>query len=202
MTKKEKILKLTLELFLTKGYENSSMNVIAHNAGIKKPTLYHHFKDKAELDILVFNYWYEKMGEEGKENLNDRPLIEQIRYYGSALEKMKEGIGLRRIFGDQASTMGDKFKEFLHSLAIKYPEVLEKLHENSNNFMKRFVTQFENAMKNGEIRDDIDPKLLSYHLLTMIKGIGSIDSSIDEFNLQKQGPEMFESFIKMLRVKG
>jgi len=49
---KEKILKQAVQLFIVKGYENTSMREIARKVGIQAPGIYHYFKSKQ--DIL---YW-------------------------------------------------------------------------------------------------------------------------------------------------
>ena len=63
MKTREKILRVGIELFLKKGYNKASMALIATEVGIKKASLYHHFKNKEELAICVIDYFDEKMGE-------------------------------------------------------------------------------------------------------------------------------------------
>ena len=43
-TRKKEIIMATLELAANKGLGNVSMNMIADKVGIKKPSLYNHFK--------------------------------------------------------------------------------------------------------------------------------------------------------------
>ena len=54
MKTKEKILNVSLKLFSSKGYSGTSMNEIAEIVGIKKPSLYFHFKSKAEIFTKLF----------------------------------------------------------------------------------------------------------------------------------------------------
>ncbi|QGZ31978.1 TetR/AcrR family transcriptional regulator [Stutzerimonas stutzeri] len=49
LAKREAILSAARELFLSNGYEGSSMDAIAAEAGVSKLTLYSHFKDKEAL---------------------------------------------------------------------------------------------------------------------------------------------------------
>ncbi len=46
---KDKILKASLQSFLTIGIDQSSLNHIADRIGIKKPSIYYHFKSKEEI---------------------------------------------------------------------------------------------------------------------------------------------------------
>lgn len=49
LKKRQAILEAAKNLFLTLGYEGSSMDAIAHNAGVSKLTVYNHFHDKTQL---------------------------------------------------------------------------------------------------------------------------------------------------------
>lgn len=54
-TTREKILNSTIELLLSKGYENVSMREIAKSTGIKASSIYNHFQSKEQIidEILV-----------------------------------------------------------------------------------------------------------------------------------------------------
>jgi len=49
LEKRQRILSAAKALFLAHGYHASSMNQIAHEAGVSKLTVYNHFQDKATL---------------------------------------------------------------------------------------------------------------------------------------------------------
>ncbi|MBB6214195.1 AcrR family transcriptional regulator [Anaerosolibacter carboniphilus] len=49
MTTKDKILMVSLKLFLTQGYDNTTLSMIADEVNIKKPSIYYHFKSKEDL---------------------------------------------------------------------------------------------------------------------------------------------------------
>ena len=54
MTTKERILDEALTLFAEKGYDGTSMDLIAERVGIKGPSLYKHYKGKEEiLNVLI-----------------------------------------------------------------------------------------------------------------------------------------------------
>jgi len=46
MKTKEVIIKTALKLFLSKGFNETSMNEIAGEVGVSKPAIYHHLKIK------------------------------------------------------------------------------------------------------------------------------------------------------------
>jgi AcrR family transcriptional regulator len=49
MTSKEKIIDAAIEVFFEKGFDGASMRVIAERAGLTKPMIYYHFKNKEAL---------------------------------------------------------------------------------------------------------------------------------------------------------
>lgn len=63
MNRKEEILLITLELAAEKGLSNVSMAQIAEKMGIKKPSLYNHFKSKDEIIAAMYQYFRDKSKE-------------------------------------------------------------------------------------------------------------------------------------------
>ena len=63
MTRKEEILLVTLELAAENGLSNVSMAQIAEKIGIRKPSLYNHFKSKDEIIAEMYRYFRDKSKE-------------------------------------------------------------------------------------------------------------------------------------------
>jgi AcrR family transcriptional regulator len=62
ISKKEAILKSALEIFVTKGFDNTSTTAITKYAGVGTGTLFIHFKTKEELiNVLYLNIKKERM---------------------------------------------------------------------------------------------------------------------------------------------
>ena len=85
MTKKESkekrindITDAAMEIFLKKGYENTTMESIAKKAGISKGGLYHHFKSKDMVLVFVNQKISEK--------------LEKIAYESVEMPSVKEGL--------------------------------------------------------------------------------------------------------------
>ena len=79
----ERILDVSLELFMKKGYENTSVKEIVDNlGGLTKGAIYHHFKSKEEILYAVSEKIYESL----------KPKIGKIRKDKSltGLEKLRK----------------------------------------------------------------------------------------------------------------
>lgn len=68
--RKEEIVLTTLELAAQKGLANVSMSMIADKIGIKKPSLYKHFKSKDE----IVEATYQSLRQQAKEKANIKPM--------------------------------------------------------------------------------------------------------------------------------
>lgn len=63
MNRKEEILLVTLELAAENGLSNVSMAQIAEKIGIRKPSLYNHFKSKDEIIAAMYQFFRDKTKE-------------------------------------------------------------------------------------------------------------------------------------------
>ena len=89
-TRKKEIIMATLELAANKGLGNVSMNIIADNVGIKKPSLYNHFASKEELVEAMYQF----LREEAKKNANVGAIDYTVIFAGkSALEILRMMVG-------------------------------------------------------------------------------------------------------------
>jgi AcrR family transcriptional regulator len=51
---RERVLRASVEIFSRRGFRATSMNEIAAGVGLSKPTLYHYFRNKEELLVLIY----------------------------------------------------------------------------------------------------------------------------------------------------
>lgn len=81
--RKEEIVLTTLELAAQKGLANVSMSMIADKIGIKKPSLYKHFKSKDEIVEAMYQF----LRQQAKEKANIKPMDYNTFFEGkTALE--------------------------------------------------------------------------------------------------------------------
>ena len=63
MDKKLKVMNVAIELFATRGFDKTSINLICEEAGVSKGLIFHHFKNKDDLLRQVFLRMAEIMNE-------------------------------------------------------------------------------------------------------------------------------------------
>uniref|UniRef100_A9AAS5 Transcriptional regulator, TetR family n=1 Tax=Methanococcus maripaludis (strain C6 / ATCC BAA-1332) TaxID=444158 RepID=A9AAS5_METM6 len=174
MSTKEKIVQNAAKLFLTKGYNQTSLNEIAEKSGITKGGIYHHFKDKNELFVEMaeafkskFMTLVSKMEQESSlENLlknyfeNSEVLMQEIAdYLEFSMDDIKYFSEFQSRFTLDAIQYGPKDIDFTMNTKMMYSILKKKI---------------ELAKKNGEILEDIDSKELSLEIIAIIEGYSNL----------------------------
>ena len=128
-TRREDIALIALGLFRQEGFSGTSMNAVARAAGIRKPSLYHHFASKEELFIAA--------------------LTADI---AAPLERV------RALDADPSGAPGDRFRialgllydamveSSIGSLAAVVAETARKVPEVAEGFHDEFIAVFEDAL--------------------------------------------------------
>lgn len=89
--RKKELIKTAYELFITKGYENTSVDEIIAKAGIAKGTYYYHFESKEQVLEEVVNMMIDEGVERAKQVINSNlKLEEKLVYTILALRVMPE----------------------------------------------------------------------------------------------------------------
>lgn len=142
-------------LFFSKGYNNSTMDEIAKEAGFTKKTLYSYFTSKEEI--------YEKITERGYLILNDLFL--------EALEKEKNSSEILKI-----KAMGYSFLKFERDYSGYFKSVFESdgsilecesLEQTTLDMLQKCI---KDGVKKGEITDKIDCVSISLILWSSLMG--------------------------------
>lgn len=79
--RKKELIKIAYELFITKGYENTSVDEIIAKAGIAKGTYYYHFESKEQMLEEVVNMMIDAGVERAKQILQSDLKIEEKLVY-------------------------------------------------------------------------------------------------------------------------
>lgn len=144
----QKILEVSLKLFMEKGYDETTvLDIVANLGGLTRGAFYHHFKSKEEvLDAL------------GDKLFFDNNPFERVKQYTNlnGLEKIKMSIKLQYEDSVQQSVG-------LMSLSmLKNPKILVKSLETNWNMVGPCIAElFEEGIKDGSIEKSASPEVLS-----------------------------------------
>lgn len=198
--RKQIILEAAEKLFLSNGYEDTTMDEIANEAEFSKGTLYNYFTSKEELYLAIGTKAYEII----------------IDYTKTSIEKQKPGV-------DQLKTVGYAYYEFtknfpgythiFHDIAIKLPYVAQKPHDKLTLVEKDYLNKSEmygnlfkdtiiKAIKTKTIRSDKDPMLIGFTLFMMTSGImKELEQHRNTFEKMKfNGDDIIEFVFEMIEA--
>jgi AcrR family transcriptional regulator len=163
------IIEAAEKLFLSQGFENTTMEQIANQAEYSKGTLYNYYSSKDDLYIAIGSKAYELI----------------LKYTKEFTEKEKAGM-------EQLMAVGYAYYEFtkehpnyasiFHDIALKIPDIaskpksklseIEKEYLNlSNTYRDIFVKILNEAIQNKAIRADKNPFMIGYVLSTLTRGL-------------------------------
>ena len=167
--RKTYIIQVAEKLFLSQGYNNTTMDQIAEEAEFSKGTVYKYFLSKDEIYLTLGIKAYEMIIEKTTKFTEKEELgIPQLMAVGKAYHQFyKENPNYAMIFHH----IGDKFPE-LTSKPKKELTRNEKLYlDKSNAYRDLFVGVINDAIKNSKLRVDKDPFLIGITLATLTSGL-------------------------------
>jgi AcrR family transcriptional regulator len=154
---REHILEVAKQAFTRSGAD-ASLDDIAKQAGVGPGTLYRHFPTREELLKAVYRTEMEKLAAAEQRFAETMPPVEALRAW---LLLFVDGIATKQIIAPALNTLvGDPKKVFEASYA--------QVHDALRALVKR-------AVKNGDIRKDLDP----IDLLRALVGVANVASTPD-----------------------
>ncbi|MFA5328876.1 MAG: TetR/AcrR family transcriptional regulator [Prolixibacteraceae bacterium] len=190
---KEFITDEAFKLFLNHSYEAVSISEISQAIGFTKGALYHHFKNKEELFKSVIDKYV--LMPELIADVDKISLGEFIQLSVTQTEKI-----IRNLFGFSLVYAPINYMSMFADAFRHYPGYAELKGDFINNEIAKTKKVIENAIKSGEIRDDINISLIATNFFSINMGLaGNLvrNNSIDDaINLLKE--QNFE-FYKLLK---
>ncbi len=183
ISKKEKILNQSLQLFATHGFAHVSVSMIAKQAGVTKSLIFHHFESKEQLWETVKETFFKKYAE-SQMNLFEveKDPIELIRksmrFY---FEFVKNNPLIPRFFAYAHLENDEKCGQMDQPLIAKGSELIRA------------------AQKNGLMRKDFNPVILVMNFITVINQYFIAECHFKQWDHSMyQKPETFiDDFIEL-----
>ena len=170
--KQNKILDAAYEVFVGKGYSETTMDDIAKKSNMSKGAIYHYYNSKKSLFLALIDHW-------------------ETYSFPDFYTKNKKNKSASQILKDIADVVYDVFKKKKHvflaeiefwSLANKDEDVKEKSKILYNKLLYLFELILKKGIREKEFRD-VDTKIISMNILTSLQGVNWFclfdDSEID-----------------------
>lgn len=191
---REYIIDEAYKLFLNKSYEAVSISIISDAIGFTKGALYHHFKSKEELFRAVIDKYF------------TIPVLDAdfdkftLKEYNEVLFAHTVKI-LRSIFHQDVIFVPVNFLGLITDAFRHYNGFAEEKMRFINHEVNNTILVLENAIKRGEIRPDINTKVIAAQYLSSTMGMAGdiiLHSSL-ELTI-KSLRDQFDEFYKLLKI--
>jgi AcrR family transcriptional regulator len=181
MSTKQKILDVSLQLFMQVGFENTYMDDVAKKAGVTKPAIYYYFKDKQALFEASASMFLEQMAHMMKpEGEGILPLEEMLFTIFGSLPAWFAHYQQMSGTNDHASLL--RSQVFIYDAMTRIPDfrsAISTLYRNSAFLLQQAC---EEAARRGEIRSEVDMPTVGILINSMVEGLmlmAMIDPQID-----------------------
>lgn len=178
MNTRERIIAHSFNLFLNKGYTSVNISQILKDLNLSRGGFYHHFHNKEEVLKEVIEKYY----------------IDQLNYLTGIVESAKNFkdimAGIEKLAVAQMEVLEDINDErpnhyYLMFEAMKlFPEMKESISRWYVESIKKLKQFIEACVASGEIREDIEPSMLSLQIITQVEGLFLMSYFVDK-NISK-----------------
>ena len=170
---RQTILDTALIEFAEKGYSATKLHDIALKAGVTRGAIYWHFENKADL--------YLKLQDEISGEAN--AIIQEAIDEGGTFQDIIKRVLVRSLEYMERSERFRSFMQLLYTKTEMSPELEEGWRRNveqGENTLQGLIQIFESARKEGQIKQDVDPRELAFTFLALQNGAATLRIMLDE----------------------
>lgn len=158
--RKEKILEVGINEFASKGYEKANINIIAKKAGISIGLMYKYFSTKEDLFITCIQRGMSILDDAVDEILksDDKLLTKAEKLIRTTCQLSQKDANYVKLYNEITSERNSE-------KAMKFAKAIEG--ETS----KKYVKCITDALANGDVRQDMDPRLFAFFLDNLLTSL-------------------------------
>jgi len=181
--RRQQILASALNLFTTKGFENTTVDQIAESSGLSKGAVYWYFDSKLSILFAVADQYVEES-------------IQVLKNFASVKDIKPEAIYLvHRDLLDQRLSRQEQCKLFglLFNMAGQFPEIKEHLKRYDRMWDTTAAMLIDAAVRNGDFKP-VDSTLLAQGINAMYMGLSNrqqLDPGIDVVKVLETATRLF-----------
>ncbi|MEA3424434.1 MAG: TetR/AcrR family transcriptional regulator [Bacillota bacterium] len=199
MNTKNQIIKTSLKHFISQGYDYTSLNQIAEDVGIKKSSLYYHFKSKDDLLYEGIKMITQEL------NVSIADNVQKNKQTRLRLENLFESI---LDFNSNISLLlGNNFNAPANINA--FFQMSSNRFENVSILIDRFYDDIVSIIKDiiitgqdkNEVKKNIDVEMTSIDILSRIEGLITLSSIYKKIDLNKIRLVLYENLWSGLQIE-
>lgn len=181
--RREQILSCSMEVFLSKGYHNTTMKEIVASTGLSKGAIYHYFSSKEDIFNAIFLDFDQKITADFERiSVADDPLTEIKNLLTSTLDEMIRF-----------------FRMYYVCLEMSESDALQRQFDQTTEFIRQSVTRSITEKYDLPTQVDVEDVFSSFNL--MMEGLLSLAATKKSFNANEQLLVVFRVIDHLLEVK-
>lgn len=161
---REYILKRAFDVFISKGYDSTSISILQQELNMSRGAMYRYFKNKEDLFFAVIDRYFFRLYSKALKDLDNEysalELIEEIHRRNKISVRLLYRTGLTR-------AVFLNYTALIIQAAKYYPNFLAKFKEIQLGFIRTWKKALIKSIERGEIKSDIDINIMS-HLFNSI----------------------------------
>jgi AcrR family transcriptional regulator len=163
------ILDAARKVFAEKGYHDTRLDDIAAQAGFSKAALYNYYNDKESIFLSLANRDFELLFEAIKNNLDpsaqfldnlQKILNTVFSFFGEHFAFLLATTNFHQSCNESNGKIGEYHEKLFCQFKKKYSQVFEV-----------FTEVLKEGKRRGEISYDLDEKIISQYLVSLLRGI-------------------------------
>jgi|GEM_PF-3457684 len=188
---KEKILMAALQSFLSIGIDQTSLSQVAETIGIKKPSIYYHFKSKEAIITQCVDNLLDDLEQRIDLSLasqtHPRAQIEAL--YECILD-FHSGLSLL-VYGNHNQPVN--LHSFFQSGALVHSTIKQRIENYYHTLQVKLTTILSNGQKQGLINYTLSKELVSIDLISRIEGMIILSALYSNAHIHLQRHGLYET---------
>lgn len=181
---KEKILRNSIELISTYGYDDVTVSQICKVSQVAKGSFYTHFSSKSDIAIEILKNINVELFSDLDVN-PDQPAEQQLRNYAEHYFQMVMHCG---------PAMSREIFKIIYTVQFTSKQVLSNLH---NSYIEDCIRL---GQEQGAFRLDLDPEKIGFYWSDGNLGLVRLwINDVENYDLMKEGMEYFDFILRALR---
>ncbi len=162
---RKQIVDASTQLFVRKGFFGTTISDLANATGLTKGAFYHHFKNKDALFFAVI---------ESVRQTWNKAVARDVLTSKNALTRLTiliENHTRLLIENEHMCILLNGLIMEMDGVNPDFMITLQEVYEDLASFIESIVKKGQEA---GEIRPDLDPRLIAFNIINMLRGIGCV----------------------------
>lgn len=199
MDTKQKIIQSSIKNFLKYGYDRTSLALISEEIGIKKPSLYYHFKNKEEIFKESIDYILLSMDSR----------ISRIDDSSNNRRDTLEGIlsGIVDFHSELSAFIGEPYHRpvniyhLFHEASTQNSQLKESIQNHYGKLQKKIEIVIKKSQQEHLVSKQMAPEILAQEIVAWIEGLFLLSSLTPDLDLNNIRQKVFTNLWDMISIK-